>query len=198
MGAATEGKCSKTECTKAAEPFPSEQDTPRVTYWELGEQADIHPQRELNMIFLRKALCSSGTEGVHPLPWTAAHEQHYHIRDLKAYECQECKRSVWPRARTQPTAGPVNNNVLHGQFVEQRTRMGEDMGLQYTLAAQLNVTALWEGCRHTVVACAWKICREIHLCCVNLFHCDVLTVNEQGLYVMCGLYDLSGVGHGLK
>lgn len=41
----------------------------------------------LKVVFLRKALCSSGTEGVHPLPWTAAREQHYHIHDLKASEC---------------------------------------------------------------------------------------------------------------
>lgn len=51
------------------------------------------------------------------------------------------------------------------------------MGLQHTRAAQLNATAaLWEGWGDTDVACAWKICREIHLCCVNLFHCGVLTL----------------------
>lgn len=87
MGAATGRTCSKTECTKAAEPSLSGQGIPRVTYWELGEQVSIHTQRELNIIFLRKALCSSGTEGVQPLPWTAAREQHYHIHDLEAFEC---------------------------------------------------------------------------------------------------------------
>lgn len=66
---------------------------------------------------------------VFTLAWDCSHEQHYHIHDLKAVECQECTRSVWPRAGTQPTAGPVNN-TLHGRFVEQRARMGEDVGLQ--------------------------------------------------------------------
>lgn len=69
------------------------------------------------------------------------------------------------------------------------------MGLQYTLAAQLNATALWEGCGDTVVACAWKISREITslLCkCIPLWCPD--SVNEQGLYVTRGLYDLSGIG----
>lgn len=61
------------------------------------------------------------------------------------------------------------------------------MGLQYTLAAQLNGTALRQGCGDAVVASAWKICREIHLCGINLFHWGVLTVLSRDfmLHVAC-------------
>lgn len=51
--------------------------------------------------------------------------------------------------------------------------MQKDMGLQYTLTAKLNAIALREVCGDAVVACAGKICREIHPCCVKLFHCGV-------------------------
>lgn len=68
---------------------------------------------------------------------------------------------------------PTVNNPFHGLFVKQCTRMQEDMGLQYMLTAQLNAIALREGCGDAVVACAQKICGEIHLCCVKRFHCGV-------------------------
>lgn len=68
---------------------------------------------------------------------------------------------------------PTVNNPFHGPFVKQCTRMQKDMGLQYTLTAKLNAIALREVCGDAVVACAGKICREIHPCCVKLFHCGV-------------------------
>lgn len=88
----------------------------------------------------------------------------YYNADLKAYECWECKRSVWPMSRAHPTARPhwIIHFMVH--WLNSVARIVKDTGLLYVLSTKENAL-LWgtEGERYCIL-CAGNV--QIQLCFV--------------------------------
>lgn len=184
---------SNTECTKAAEPSPSEQDTPRGTYGNKESKPTLTHSEDWALFFLEKrsaaAVLRVFTLALDCSPWAAlpySWAKGFWMLRMQEVSLAQGQDSAhcWPGEKYTSWSVCWTENQNGGGYG----------ATAYTgCSAECHCCFVGRVGRHRCCLCVEDLQRDTSVLCkfISLWCPD--SVNEQGLYDTCGLCDLSGL-----